>query len=314
MSESAGSLGTMTTSKSATPESTTPESAVPQSAALESKRASQTALTAAAARAAHLIVDAEPIIFADTLAARLLGDQADTFLDYHRNHGSHTVLAGARAQVTVRARVAEDRVAAGLARGIDQYVILGAGLDSFAYRSDLPLRVFEVDHPASQAWKRQRLDDAGIPIPASVTYVGVDFETEPMRDALLRGGFDPHRPAIVSWLGVTMYLSRTAIADTLGVIGSFASGTELVLDYMLTAELRDEAGQTYADLIAPVTAERGEPWLSFFRPDDMSSLLSAAGFGAITHTRQRDIDAALWDRTDALRPAELSVLARASVI
>jgi methyltransferase (TIGR00027 family) len=274
-------------------------------------RSSQTALLAAAARAAHLIVDAEPYIFADTLAATLLDDRADEFIDYHRNHGRHVVLAGARAQVICRSRYAEGRVSASRA---DQYVILGAGLDSFAYRSTSPMRVFEVDHPATQALKRDNLARAGIAVPDTARFVPVDFETDDLVRQLVAAGFDRYRPAVVAWLGVTMYLTRAAISQTLAVIGNFTPGSELIVDHMLPTELRDEAGQTYVDLVAPGAAERGEPWLSFLAPADMSALLSGSGFTDVRHANQRDaIDAPLWNRTDVLRPAALSMLTRATV-
>jgi methyltransferase (TIGR00027 family) len=274
---------------------------------------SLTALNAAAARAAHLIVDGAPVIFADTLAEALLGEQAETLLSYHHDHGSHTVLAGARTQVTLRARFAEERVEDARSRGIDQYVILGAGLDSYAYRNCDAVRTFEVDHPASQQWKRDRVARAGLVEPAHLTYVAVDFETGSLADALAMAGFDRTSPAIVSWLGVTMYLTRTAVEHTLATIGGMAGGSEIVTDYMLPEELRDGAGRVYADLVAPNAAERGEPWLSSFAPDDMSLLLREAGFTAVTHTRQRDFDSALWQRGDALAPSDLAVLAHATI-
>lgn len=280
-------------------------------------RPSQTALTAAAARAAHLIVDGEPRIFADTLAYTLLGDEAETLIGYHRLHGDHPILAEARTAVTVRSRYTEDRLAEAVARGVTQYVILGAGLDSFAYRSDPAggTRVFEVDHPGTQAWKRERLKEAGIALPDTVTFVPVDFETEVLSDALTEAGFDPSRPAFVSWLGVTMYLTSEAIAGALAEIGRFAPGTELVLDSMLPPELRDAAGQAYAEAVSSVAAERGEPWLSFFGPEDMSALLEAHGFGLVGHARPSDaIDAGLWERTDAVRPSDLSLLTHATVL
>ena len=112
-----------------------------------------------------------------------------------------------------------------------------------------------------------------------------------------------------------MYLTQAAIGQTLAEIGGFAPGTQLITDYMLPAGLRDEAGRTYADLVAPAAAERGEPWLTFLAPGDMSALLEGHGFGAVEHVRQHDsIPAALWDRTDSLRPAGLSVLAQATVL
>jgi methyltransferase (TIGR00027 family) len=273
-------------------------------------------MTAAAARAAHLIVDGDPPIFADTLAARLLGDQAEELVGFHRTHGTHIVLSGARTQVTARSRFAETRVAESVRRGVGQYVILGAGLDTFAYRSKLAdqVHVFEVDHPATQQWKQESLSTADIRMPSRVSHVPVDFETDSLVDRLIHGGFDPSKPAIVSWLGVTMYLTRTAIGETLATIGGFASGTEIVLDYILPADMRDEAGQTYAELVMPVAAERGEPWLTFLTPQDVSTLLEESGFSSSENVRQRDaIEAPLWNRNDSLRPADLSMIARAAV-
>ncbi|WP_460338819.1 class I SAM-dependent methyltransferase [Actinoallomurus acanthiterrae] len=284
---------------------------------MENGRPSRTALMAAAARAAHLIVDSSPLLFADTVAYDLLGEQAEEFVGYHRAHGEHPLLCGVRATATVRSRYTEDRLAEAVARGITQYVILGAGLDSYAYRADPagPVRVFEVDHPATQRWKRRLLNEAGIAIPDTVTFVPVDLETEPLVDALVREGFDTSRPAFVSWLGVTMYLTRDAIAETLTAVGGLAAGTEMVLDYTLAPELRDAAAQAYADSVAPMAAEQGEPWLSAFRPEEMSALLEEHGFGLVQHTRHQDaVDAALWERTDSVRPSNLSTLAHATVL
>jgi methyltransferase (TIGR00027 family) len=283
---------------------------------ITNEQSSQTACTAAAARAAHLIVDNEPVIFADTLAAALLGDQADELIGYHRAHGTHVVLAGARAQVICRSRYTEDRLADLIDHAMAQYVILGAGLDSFAYRSDLAsqVRIFEIDHPATQGWKRRLLSAAGIATPAAVTFVPVNFETDSLVEQLAGSGFDLARPALVSWLGVSMYLTRAAISRTLGEIGGFASGTELIVDYMLPAGLRDEAGDTYVELVMPAAADSGEPWLTFLAPAEMSALLDSHGLEPSAHVRQRDaVDAALWNRSDSLQPIELSNLARATV-
>jgi len=278
--------------------------------------ASLTALTAAAARAAHLLVDAPPHIFADPLAGTLLGADAATFLAYHHDHGDHPVLAGARAQAVIRSRVTEDRLADAARQGLDQYVILGAGLDSFAYRSPLAagLRVFEVDHPATQEGKRDRLAAAGIAPPRCVRFVPVDLEGEPLMGPLLAAGFDPARPALFSWLGVTMYLTREAIAGTLSVVGALAAGTGIVFDYMLPAPLRDAAGESYVEQVGAAAAHRGEPWLSFLAPDEVADLLAATGFGAISQVGQRDsLPDTLWHRGDALRPTALSMIAHAVV-
>ena len=300
----------------------------PEGAAKSEDLPSQTALTAAAARAAHLIVDHEPVIFADELAAALLGEQAEEFISYHRAHGTHLVLSCARAQVLCRSRFTEDQLAACVRDGITQYVILGAGLDSFAYRPGLgspgsgspepgspgPVRVFEVDHAGTQRWKHAHLASAGITVPDTVSFVAVDFERDSLARPLAQAGFDPSRPALVSWLGVTMYLTEGAISQTLAEISGFASGTQLVTEYMLPAALRDDTGNAYAGLVAPAVAERGEPWLTFLAPDDMSALLARQGFGPVEHVRQRDsIPAALWDRTDSLHPADLAVLAHATI-
>jgi methyltransferase (TIGR00027 family) len=277
---------------------------------------SQTAMTAAAARAAHLLVDSEPRIFADSLAALLLGDKAETYLRYHREHGDHPLLAGTRAQATCRSRFTEDQLALAAARGTAQYVILGAGLDSFACRSELArrLRVFEVDHPATQQRKRALMAAAGLAEPPTLTWVPVDFETDELIAALTAAGLDPAAPAFVSWLGVTMYLTAEAIGATLASLSRLAPGSELVTDYMLTADLRDADGVAYADLIMPDSERRGEPWLSFFTPEQMTGLLTRHGFTGVRDVRQRDaVSAALWERTDLLRPIELSRLCHATV-
>jgi methyltransferase (TIGR00027 family) len=277
---------------------------------------SQTALTAAAARAAHLIVDQPPRIFSDHLAAQLLGEQADEFLSYHRAHGEHPVLSAARTQVTCRSRYTEDRLAKAAGAGISQYVILGAGLDSFAYRANQATRiqVFEVDHPATQEWKGERLAEAGIPIPDGTAFVPADFERDDLTAELRGAGFDPAKPALVSWLGVTMYLTQPAISQTLKELSTLAPGTELITDYMLPAGLRDQDGQSYADQVAPFAAERGEPWLTCLGPDQMSQQLTAHGFARIEHISQHaSVSANLWARSDSLRPIQLSMLAHATI-
>jgi methyltransferase (TIGR00027 family) len=218
-----------------------------------------TALMAAAARAAHLVVDSEPWIFTDSLATALLGDQAETPLGYHRSHGSHPVLAGARAMVTARSRYAEDRLAEAIGCGVTQYVLLGAGLDTFAYRSPqaVPIRAMEADHPATQRWKRSRLASAGISPQGDVRYAETDLRTGTLAAALTGADLDLTRPALISWLGVIMYLDRDTLADTLAVLGRCAAGTELVAEYLVPEDLQDDLGRTYTRLVAPVAAEQG---------------------------------------------------------
>lgn len=270
---------------------------------------SQTALTAAAARAAHLLVDAEPHIFSDPLAGPILGDRAEELLAYHHMHGDHPILAQARGQVTVRSRFTEDRLAEAVEGGVRQYVLHGAGLDSFAYRNPLDITVFEVDHPATQQWKRRQLEKAGIAIPSNVTFVGVDFKTDSPLERLTEHGFDPGIPSFFCWLGVLMYLDRESVRRTLAL---FPPGAELVADYLLPEHLRDEAGSAYAAAVSAVAAEQGEPWLSVFEPDEMSLLLKESGFTRVERFSQRDaIDPSLWQRRDALAPHQLFQLVHA---
>jgi methyltransferase (TIGR00027 family) len=273
-----------------------------------------TALMAAAARAAHLIVDSEPRIFTDSLATALLGDQAETLLGYHRAHGHHEVLAGARAMVTTRSRYAEERLAQAIDRGVTQYVLLGAGLDTFAYRSPQAtrVRVIEADHPATQRWKRSQLARAGILPRGDVRYAETDLQTGTLAAALTRAGLDFTRPALISWLGVIMYLDRDAVAATLAALGHCAAGTELVAEYLVPEDQQDDLGRTYTRLVAPVAAEQGEPWQTFLRPDELPALLAAHGFTTVANVPQREaVDPSLWDRTDALRPTALSWLVHA---
>lgn len=277
------------------------------------KQASQTALTAAAARAAHLLVDQPPYIFEDSMAATLLGDRADELLAYHRLHGEHVILRSARAQVLARSRFTEDVLAAAVARGGAQYVILGAGLDSYVYRVETPgLHVFEVDHPASQELKRSAV--RGLPQRTRVTYVPVDFEYQSLVEQLVANGFDPARPAVVAWLGVTLYLTRDAIAATLRDVASFAAGTQLVLDYLLPAELRDSEGAQYATEVGKMAAERGEPWLTYLSPDECTELLRRAGFSEVHQVSPVDAGpGGMWQRADSLMPSGLAMLAHATV-
>jgi methyltransferase (TIGR00027 family) len=226
------------------------------------------------------------------------------------------VLSGARAQASCRSRYAEARLADSVRRGVTLYVILGVGLDSFAYRSALAaeVSVFEVDHPATQRWKRQRLSAALIPVPDGATFVPVGLRNRLADRSMVEHGLDLSRPALVSWLGVTMYLTRAAISQTLGQIGGFAPGTEIIADYMLPARLRNADGNTYAELIMPAAAGRGEPWLTLLGPDDMSALLAGHGFDVAEQVRQRDaVDAACGTGpTPCARPSLPSSLARPS--
>jgi O-methyltransferase involved in polyketide biosynthesis len=147
-----------------------------------------------------------------------------------------------------------------------------------------------------------------------VSYVDVDFDSDDLLGRLVGGGFDPSRPAVVSWLGVSMYLTPAAIEDTATHLGRLAAGTELILDYYLPESLRDESGQSYVDQVAQASAEWGEPWRSYFAPDELTELLRRAGFAHVIHNGQREaVPAEMWHRSDALRPARLATIAHARI-
>jgi methyltransferase (TIGR00027 family) len=189
-------------------------------------------LYAASQRAAHQILDNNPKIFEDLLALRIIGAEAESKLRRSPAQFQNRVERTVRARQLVRYRYAEDELARSIQRGIRQYIILGAGLDTFAYRNCFPLlQVFEVDHPATQAWKRSCLERAAIPIPASVTFVSVDFERQMMIDALGQSGFKSNELTFISWLGVVRYLSPEAFISVLtSIVSSMRPGSEVVFD------------------------------------------------------------------------------------
>ncbi len=189
-------------------------------------------LNVANQRAAHQMFD-NPKIFEDPLTLRIIGAEAESRLRSNLAQFQKPEERDFRARVLVRNRYAEDELARSVQKGVRQYVILGAGLDMFAYRNRFPLlRVFEVDHPVTQAWKRSCLEKAAIPIPASVTYVSVDFERQMMPDALRPSGFKSDELTFISWLGVTRYLSREAVISVLtSIVSSMRTGSEVVFDF-----------------------------------------------------------------------------------
>ncbi|WP_316191743.1 MULTISPECIES: SAM-dependent methyltransferase [unclassified Bradyrhizobium] len=237
---------------------------------------SRTALGAAILRAAHQTVDGASI-FADPLARVLLGDDADTLIaaaaaDETKQH--------LRRFIAARSRFAEDALATAVARGVRQAVIIGAGLDTFALRNPHEaggLRVFEADHPATQAWKRERIAAAGRALPASLTFVPVDFEQQHLGDALAAAGFRPDEPAFFHWLGVVPYLRREAILAVLKVM-VIAPGAEVVFDYTEPLDNYVPARRANVAALAARTAAIGEPWLSYFDPSDIANELRTCGF------------------------------------
>lgn len=240
---------------------------------------SATARGAALARALHQIVD-HPRILDDPLALAMVdgGDLGE--LQASADRGA----SASRAFIALRSRYAEDRLGAAVDRGVRQYVVLGAGLDTYAYRNPHAargLRVLEVDHPATQRWKRARLQAAGIAVPASTTYVPVDFETQTLAGELQRGGFRTDRPAFFSLLGVAIYLTEDAVTDTLRYVASCAAGSEIVFSFSLPDAHLSEAALARRERSRARMAAIGEPWLTFFEPALLVSRLQALGFGGV---------------------------------
>ncbi len=239
-------------------------------------QASRTALGAALHRAIHQVRDIPPI-FADPLALRIVGPEAERSL--RSGEGALAGWPGLRAFVAARSRFAEDCLAEAHARGVRQYVLLGAGLDTFAYRAALPgLTVFEVDHPATQAWKRGRLAEAGIAVPGSVVYAPVDFEREGAAAGLARAGFDAAMPAFLAWLGVIHYLRREAVMETLAFAAGLSSGSEIVLDYSERADGGDAVHRRSHQALAARVASAGEPFRSAFEPATLAAEVRRLGF------------------------------------
>jgi methyltransferase (TIGR00027 family) len=233
-----------------------------------------TAQRAAMIRSAHQILD-EPRVFDDPLALRIIGAESSSVLQ------AAPVSDLLRAFIAARSRYAEDVLGEAVRSGLRQYVILGAGLDTFAYRNPYTqarLRVFEVDHPATQSWKRAQLEVAGISIPASLTFVPVDFETHTMADGLRQATFDHGEPAFFSWLGVTPYLTGEAIASTLKFIAALKKGSAVVFDYVISPSLLNPQQRSAFDDLSKRVAMAGEPWQTFFDPSSLAADLKAFGF------------------------------------
>jgi methyltransferase (TIGR00027 family) len=183
--------------------------------------------------------------------------------------------------IAARSRFAEDRLGDAVADGTRQVVVLGAGLDTFAYRhpyTDIGLTVFEVDHPATQAWKRDRLATAGIAEPASLTFAPVDFEREHLADGLAAAGFDDARPAYFVWLGVVPYLTGDAITATLRYVAGLGGAAQVVFDYAEPVTTMTPERQAAFEARTRRLAAIGEPWLTFFEPAALAADLGAFGF------------------------------------
>jgi methyltransferase (TIGR00027 family) len=248
---------------------------------------SLTAHRAAAHRALHQTLE-DGRLFADPFAAVILGEPPEAFL---LSDPQSPPMRAMRLFLAARSRFAEDALAAAVARGTRQYVVLGAGLDTFSLRSPHPgLRVFEVDHPATQAWKRERLAAAGLAVPPDLTFAPVDFEHETLAAGLSRAGFDAASPVFFSWLGVVPYLTREAVDATLAFIASVPSG-EVVFDYADPPSALAPEQRALHDRRAARVAALGEPWQTYFQPEELARDLRALGLGEVEDLGPGDIAA-----------------------
>src|SRR5262249_11331846 len=231
---------------------------------MQGKPPSPTALGAAVHRAVHQMLEGGNI-FSDPLARTILGKEGDAMIEAAAADASQRPM---RLFISARSRFAEDCIAAAAMRGVRQVVILGAGLDTFSLRNphaELGLRVFEVDHPAPQSWKRERLRQEGLATPSLLTFVPIDFERQDLADGLKAAGFQANQPANFHWLGVVTYLTRNAILTTLSFIVGLPEA-EVVFDYSEPIENYPSERGAYMAALAARAAAIGEPWLSHFNP------------------------------------------------
>ena len=262
-----------------------------------------TAVRVALWRALHVEVDSPPHVLEDEVGLQLAAPD-----DAWRSRPDMSPFTRPfRASIVARARFIEDLVAEQAARGVGQYVILGAGLDTFAQRRPelaSHLLLFEIDRAGPQAWKRQRLVDTGLGIPPFLRFVPVDFEAgDPLWERLAASGFDSRRPAVVACTGVSMYLTRDAIAATLRQVAAAAKGSTLVMSFMLPIELADPEVRPGIERAAEGVRANGTPFVSFFMPTEMLTMARDAGFTEVQHVSAAALAERYFaDRTDGLRP------------
>lgn len=275
---------------------------------------SRTAMFAAVSRGLFRLENAAPWVLDDVLALVLVGPVWQQLRDRFDPLFPGPVLRESRAAVCTRSRYAEDRLAAG---AFTQYVILGAGLDSFAWRRpDLlgSLTVFEVDHPASQAWKLERVTELGLPLSDSQVFVPADFEAGPVQDALGPAGFDWSQPAMFCWTGVAPYLTAQAIESGLRTIAAAAPGSEVVFSYRAEDSALDAVGTEFARIYTPIAASVGEPLQPGWPVSEIERLTSRCGLKVVDHPTRADLQHRYFAaRTDGLRPYTFETLAAARV-
>ncbi|MFL6792438.1 MAG: class I SAM-dependent methyltransferase [Bradyrhizobium sp.] len=273
---------------------------------------SLTALGAARLRAAHQVLDGASILI-DPLATRILGPDVEASLDHARAHTSGPRM---RWFIAARSRIAEEALNLAVIDGARQLVVLGAGLDTLAYRTPLAsrLRIFEVDYPATQARKREMLAAAAIAVPKTLTYVAVDFERHTVAEALESAGFATAERSFFSWLGVVPYLTEPAIFSTLGYIAQLEGGAEVVFDYVNPASSIAPAGRAAHQALAERVAAVGESIQSYFDTEPLCGKMSAAGFRNVDDIGPDRIAARFFPEAERSAPARGGHIMHASTL
>jgi methyltransferase (TIGR00027 family) len=281
---------------------------------LDSGEPSATAMGVAMRRAAHQLFD-DPKVFEDPLATRIIGEAALSRLKGDLERHLHPFSRALTAHVIARSRYAEDQLEQAYGRGVRQYLVLGAGLDTFAWRNPHPdLRVFEVDHPSTQAWKLAQLEAAGVEAPETLAFAPVDFQTGTLADGLDAAGFDASRPTFVSWLGVTMYLEESAALRTLADLAALPAWSEVVFDFSVSPERLDPLARKAREFLVARVAAAGEPFRSSFDPAALPGQLAALGFSEVELLEAETLNRLYFEgRSDGLRLAGASRIARAKV-
>lgn len=268
-------------------------------------------------RAAHQLLDAEPKIFRDPLAVGLTHDTSAAEIRRRATELLTPASKLLRSAIVLRSRYAEDALAAAMARGMEQYVLVGAGLDTFALRQPVRasrLRIFEVDHPATQRWKLERFLAAGARPPANIAHVPVDLESNGLEEALHAAGFDRRKPAFFSWLGVMQYLDERAVRSTLSCIAGLAPRSGVVFSFNPPDSELDDLDLEEARAAARRAGALGEPWRTRPTVEPLLDQLRALGFGRVEHLYPRRAQVLYFNgRKDGLRAARFEQLISAFV-
>jgi methyltransferase (TIGR00027 family) len=284
---------------------------------MKENQASSTAMGVAKVRAAHQLVDDEPLILADPVVLRLVGQEATEAIRADANLRLNPRLAAFRAHIVLRNRYAEDCLMESVGRGVRQYVLLGAGYDTFAYRQPgraEALTIFEVDHPASQVAKRELLASTGVAVPENLRFASVNFESESVKDGLARARFDFTQSAFFSCLGVLVYLDEKSVAALFAFVGSMQRGSEIVFTFSQPDSALDARELEIRAKINETVNEMGEPWRSYFDPERLREMMLEAGFSEVTFLTPEIAEERYFrGRTDALRAPRRVRMGRAVV-